>query len=238
MGCPDNAICDFSSLNGRTNEQFIDEMKTHFFNHRIVDAHVSKYVWTDTVRGVFSDLKNQNRTLKTFLSDDFYSIFTLNFLEWYEDENRIPYDVFHHQQVLLFAKELAERHILVRKKSRRIDGFSNSVEEFYNAYAKPYNLLIWHFALGGDQPILNLGADFDIISMLHPAFDRILFAGVRGTFAKITGSVPSCVPRDKREGYKYIKTKISYYELLNHVRKWMRKFGAPAITLEAYWKNS
>jgi len=235
MGCPDDAICDFSSLNGRTEEEFINEMMSHFFNHRIPDAHISRYVWTDTTR-VFSDLKNQDRTLETFLSDDFYSIFTLNFLQWYEDENRITYDVFHHQQVLLFAKELAERHILVRKKSRRIDGFSNSVEEYYNAYAKPYNLLIWHFALGGDQPILNQKIDFDIISVLHPAFDRILFAGIRGTFAKITGSVPSCVPRDKREGYKYIKTKISYYELLNHVRKWMTKFGAPAITLEAYWK--
>ena len=81
MGCPDDAICDFSSLNGRTEEEFINEMMSHFFNHRIPDAHISRYVWTDTTR-VFSDLKNQDRTLETFLSDDFYSIFPLNFLQW------------------------------------------------------------------------------------------------------------------------------------------------------------
>ena len=226
--------CNFTDFSGRTHSEFIQDMNNHFFNHRVQIANYKKYVTEETTR-VFSDIKNENRTLSTFTSTEIIDKFTSNFSNWCKDKNRIQYDEFHHQQVLLFAETLSNNGIKVRKKNKRIDGFSDAPEDFYNAYAKPLNLLIWHYSLGGNKPLLDLTNDFEIITKLHPAFDSMLFSGLRGTFAEISGSTPSCVP--KSGGYKYIKKKIDYYSLLEHVRLCMEKFEVPAIVLEAYWNN-
>ena len=45
--------CDFESIRGRGLQQIIREMTTHFFEHRIKDAVVEKYIDSDTYR-VFS----------------------------------------------------------------------------------------------------------------------------------------------------------------------------------------
>ena len=45
--------CNFESIRGRGLQQIIREMTTHFFEHRIKDAVVEKYIDSDTYR-VFS----------------------------------------------------------------------------------------------------------------------------------------------------------------------------------------
>ena len=95
--------CNFELIHDRGLEQIIQEMTTHFFEHRISHAVVEKYINSDTYR-VFSfrdpvtgttPPKKSGKVGEAILDKDLIEMLTNNLDEWYKDNplpNQTDYD--------------------------------------------------------------------------------------------------------------------------------------------------
>ncbi len=236
--------CNFESIRGRGLQQIIREMTTHFFEHRIKDAVVEKYIDSDTYR-VFSfedpvtgeiPPKKSGKVGRAILNKDLIKTLTNNLDQWYKN-NPLPdqtdYDQFHNSQVELYFSKLKAKGVLKRIGPSRQGPFSHNLDSYYNSFAKPYNLLIWHYCLGGSEPKYIFGKDNQIINCLHPALDSFLFKGLKYVINEFLDDSPK-IPY---KGFTTMRSKKEYDDILRFYRPVFAKYDAPLIVLEGFWQG-
>lgn len=236
--------CNFELIHDRGLEQIIQEMTTHFFEHRINHAVFEKYINSDTYR-VFSfrdpvtgtiPPKKSGKVGEAILDKDLIEMLTNNLDEWYKDNplpNQTDYDQFHNSQVELYFSELKSKGVLKRIGRSRQGPFSDKLDSYYNSFAKPYNLLIWHYCLGGSEPKYIPGEDNRIINCLHPALDSFLFEGLRNVINPFVDNSP----RIPYKGFTTMRSKKEYDDILRFYRAVFSKYNTPFIVLESFWQD-
>ena len=238
--------CDFQSSNGRSFQQFIQDMKFHFFEHRIEHALVNSYIASNTYR-VFSfedpvtniiPPHKSGKVRDNILDRNLIALFTNNFDKWYS-KNPKPtqgdFDSFHKSQVQLYFEELKSRGVLKREGASRFGPFSYNLNDYYNSFAKPYNLLLWHHCLGGSSPPLTYKKDVDLIKHLHPALDSYLFKGLRLVLKPMIGAPSTPIPKG---GFSDLRSEKEYDTILDFYRTHFQKCDIPLIVLESFWPSS
>jgi len=238
--------CNFLEPNGRIFSQLIQDMKFHFFEHRIQSAIVYSYISWDTYR-VFSfedpvskaiPPPKSGKVRDNILDRKLIDLFTKNFDKWYS-KNRKPtdgdFDLFHKSQVKLYFEKLKSRGVLKRKGTSRLGPFSYNLNDYYNSFAKPYNLLLWHHCLGGPTPPLTYPKDADLIKHLHPALDSIVFKRLNDVLEPMIGVPPAPIPKG---GFTKLRSEKVYDMILAFYRTHFQKCDIPLIVLESFWPSS
>ena len=237
--------CDFHRANGRTFLQLIKEMKHHLFEHRIQSASVYSYIGSDTYR-VFSfedpiskaiPPPKSGKVRDEILNRKLIDLFTTNFDNWYS-KNLTPtakdFDKFHKSQVKLYFKRLNSRGVLKRKGTSRIGPFSYNLNDYYNSFAKPYNLLLWHHCLGGTTPPLTFSKDANLIKHLHPALDSFVFKGLNNVLEPMIGVPSAPIPKG---GFSKLRSESDYDTIITYYRALFNKYEIPLIVLESFWPS-
>lgn len=239
-----NCECNFESIRGRGLKQIIQEMTTHFFEHRIKHAVVEEYISSDTYR-VFSfkdpvtgeiPPKKSGKVGEVILYKDLIDKLTNNFDLWSKNNplpNQTDYDLFHKTQVKLYFSELKTKGVLKRTGRSRRGPFSYDLGSYFNSFAKPYNLLIWHYCLGGSEPKYVFGKENQLINCLHPALDSFLFEGLRTVINPFINDSPDL----PYKGFTTMRSKNEYDDVVKFYRALFAKYDTPLIVLEGFWQG-
>jgi hypothetical protein len=218
-------------------------MKFHFFVHRIQSAIVYSYIDEKTYR-VFSfedpvskaiPRKKSGKVGDNILDRKLIDLFTKNFDNWYgmnPKPTQGDFDSFQKSQVKLYFEELKSRGVLKRKGNSRFGPFSYNFNDYYNSFAKPYNLLLWHHCLGGPSPPLTYPKDAALIKHLHPALDSFLFEGLRQVLKPLVGVPSAPIPKG---GFATLYSEKVYDTILTFYRTHFQKCDIPLIVLESFW---
>ena len=241
MNWVDECDCKFDTLNGRSKVQFFSDLRQHFF-HRTLKCCPVSYIGFDT-RRVFSLVGwVQKGDLKIRMNDpELIRNFTDRFDQWYQ-ENPTPtqqeYDSFHEIEVEYYYQTLRNLGVFKRKGVQRQSDVAE-LSEYYNTFAKPYNLLIWHHCFGKKNGRIEpypIAENSELFSVLHPAFDSRIFKSMRTILQDLVG-VPSTVRIPKgNKGFTYLRSRDEYTDLLAFYRTEFAKFGQPALVLESFFE--
>lgn len=214
---------------------FISDLLTHFYSHRVKDCTPEGYIGSDTTRVYSLNPKGASsltRVVDVFRDKGFIRNFTDAFDLWYSKNpmpRRADYDLFHQTEVQRFYDELLRLGIYKRIGDKK-GGPPGKLGDYYNSFAKPYNLLIWHHAYGSDKgriPPYSKTSDGDLSLCLHPAMDSYVFDGMRDVLATL--STPTVkIPRN---GFTYLRKKTDYDGLIAY----LRGINDDILIFEGFW---
>ena len=206
----------------------------HFYNHRVKECNPNYYVGADTTRVYSLDpsgASTATRVIDVFRSSSLIRHFTDAFDTWYSlnpKPTNLDYDKFHELEVRRFYEELTRLGIYKRTGNRK-GSPPGLLGNYYNSFAKPYNLLIWHHAFGCDgrvAPYSRTG-DINLSICLHPAMDKFIFQGMIDVLTTIS-KPPIKIPRG---GFTYLRTKSDYDTLISYLRSLMNE----PLVFEGFW---
>lgn len=174
-------ILDFNEMINKNSIELLTEMEENFFNKRIADVNVNGYVSVSTYRAFRHKSKFPGGVSSAFAgaipvitkSFDNFVILSDGII------NRDSYDQWHKINLANFINILNKNNVVSGSESTK-DNF------YYNTYAKPFNLLIWHHSFGKvNFKYYDRIKNFDLVNCLHPAIDKELLKGIKTISSKI-----------------------------------------------------
>lgn len=230
-------ILDLQKLDVSNPENLLTEMEENFFNSRVLSAKVEGYVSSSTYRAFRHKSKFPGGVALAF--EKAIPLITNSFDKFVASYNgkqitRMDYDKWHKDNLKLFIEILNRNNVTtVSEKS--------SGKALYNTYAKPFNLLIWHYAFGkANFKVYDRNTNSDLAHCLHPAVDTELLKGIRIITLNIS-HLPIKIPVNAKMGW--IDSEEMYYMILNHIRSVCDRYNnkhtgrkISPLAYESFWR--
>ncbi len=229
-------ILDFNEMSNKNSTELLTEMEENFFNKRITDVNVNGYVSVSTYRAFRHKSKFAGGVANAFkkaiplITKSFDDFVILN----KGSIDRDSYDKWHKTNLSHFIDIINKSNVVSASESLKN-------ECYYNTYAKPFNLLIWHHSFGkANLKYYDRKNNYDLAYCLHPAIDKELLKGIKIVSSKID-LFSLNIPNNATMGW--INSEEKYLIVLKHVRSVCDKFinkntgkTISPLSFESFWR--